>query len=171
MERPAGAGGLKDGSDDGFKITRASLSLKLLVVIGIYVPKIVIAVYCWWAGCRWLLTTTSFSDVVTNTVALEFIFNLDELMYETFESKDMREWVERHEIMLPPTRHVVRKVSESERLWERIRHRSIKVYLVQLVLVLATTLGYFKLQRAIPTWKGDVDQHCNHAPLMEWAGA
>lgn len=43
--------------------------------------RVSIALYLLWIGCRWLLGTNSFSDLILNAVALEFVVCIKEMFY------------------------------------------------------------------------------------------
>lgn len=68
------------------KLKKIPRSMKLKLVF-VFLPWIVITSYLWWLGARWLVGTNSFSDILMNAVALEFVLVLKELVFRAFLSK------------------------------------------------------------------------------------
>jgi len=62
-------------------IVGLSFLLKTVMVVLMSVPRAGITFYLLWVGCRWLLATTSFGDLILNAVALEFILCIKEALY------------------------------------------------------------------------------------------
>jgi hypothetical protein len=58
-----------------------TLSLKIIFTIFMFIPRVLVTCYLLWIGCRWLLATTDFGDLVSNAVALEFILLIKEGLY------------------------------------------------------------------------------------------
>jgi len=54
---------------------------KAVVTFMVLLPQFTMTVFLMWVGCRWLLATANFSDLVLNSVALEFLLNLKETLY------------------------------------------------------------------------------------------
>jgi len=50
-------------------------------------PRAALFGFLWWLGCRWLTATLSWSDLLLNGLALEFILNIDELLYKVMVPK------------------------------------------------------------------------------------
>merc|ERR1719464_2372369 len=60
--------------------TKTRLTLLILVCL----PKLAISLFLLVLGCKWLSATTSFEALVMNTMAMEFVLHVDELLYEAF---------------------------------------------------------------------------------------
>jgi hypothetical protein len=82
-------------------ISAAPYRLKALVLLLLFVPKLFIAAFCWWLGCRWLISSDGFSEMVLNSCALQFIFDSDGLFMEAVENKQTQDWLEEHWILYP----------------------------------------------------------------------
>jgi len=54
--------------------------VKLFMLLLLLV-RVAITVYLLWVGCRWLLSTNRFADLILNAIALEFILQLKELVH------------------------------------------------------------------------------------------
>jgi len=80
----------EDADDDG-RAADAAHSHKATIVgltrdfkiffVWMQVMRLGIALYLLWIGCRWLLATNQFSDLILNAVALEFVLCLKEMFY------------------------------------------------------------------------------------------
>lgn len=55
--------------------------MKILLVFMVFIPRWLIALLLWWVGCRWLLATNSFKDLILNAIALEFVLLLKDGLY------------------------------------------------------------------------------------------
>eukprot|EP00429_Kryptoperidinium_foliaceum_P090240 CAMPEP_0176197838 /NCGR_PEP_ID=MMETSP0121_2-20121125/7747_1 /TAXON_ID=160619 /ORGANISM="Kryptoperidinium foliaceum, Strain CCMP 1326" /LENGTH=362 /DNA_ID=CAMNT_0017536677 /DNA_START=86 /DNA_END=1174 /DNA_ORIENTATION=- len=55
--------------------------MKVILFVFVIFPRFCITTFLLWVGCRWLLATTNFSDIILNAVALEFILCLKDLLY------------------------------------------------------------------------------------------
>jgi hypothetical protein len=62
-------------------ITGMTWPFKVLVTVLMFIPRTSIAVYLLWVGCRLLLATTSFSDLIMNAVGLEFVLLIKDTLY------------------------------------------------------------------------------------------
>mmetsp|Transcript_92599 Transcript_92599/g.261546 ORF Transcript_92599/g.261546 Transcript_92599/m.261546 type:complete len:434 (-) Transcript_92599:61-1362(-) len=57
---------------------------RYMVFFLVCIPRIFICVLLLWLGCQWLSATTSFADLVMNSVAMEFVLGIDNVMYDAF---------------------------------------------------------------------------------------
>merc|ERR1712217_294672 len=55
--------------------------MKTVVMLLVIVPHLVSCVLVFVAGCRWLLATDNIEDIFVNTVALEFMLAIPDIMY------------------------------------------------------------------------------------------
>lgn len=62
-------------------IYQLTCRVKALFTIVVFVPRLLIIFDLLWLGCRWLLATNNFGDLILNAVALEFILLLGEMLY------------------------------------------------------------------------------------------
>lgn len=66
---------------EGFVIKGMTNCFKVVLTLLTFIPRIVVCLALLWLGCRWLLATFSFSDLILNAVALEFIMMIKEVVY------------------------------------------------------------------------------------------
>jgi len=58
-----------------------TMGLKIYILLCVILPRAVITCTLLWLGCRWLVATTDFNDVLLNAVALEMILLLKDVVY------------------------------------------------------------------------------------------
>lgn len=80
-EEDAGADDKGEHDDHEFIIKALPLWLKAVIFVFVIIPRLGITTFLLWVGCRWLLATNNFADLILNAVALEFILLLKEMMY------------------------------------------------------------------------------------------
>jgi len=132
------------------------IALTRLARAGIYstviLPKLVIAVLLWYIGCRWLAATQSFSDLILNALSLEFIINIDELVYDNFAPRSLKDWLGSTKIL-----HLV---AEPDSQTHAVAGRYIK-HLVYVILGLLWSYFYLTaFQQVIPGFQFDISEHC-----------
>jgi len=122
-------------------------TMKAFVVVGVLFPMVGIACVLLWLGCRWLLATNNFASVMLNAVALEFIFLLKDLMYNTVISDRNKVDVERTTVSHGGHTHTTYVSVHSKSLW--------------IVAALVWTLAYiYKMQVVLPGYNWDVHDVC-----------
>jgi len=68
--------------NDGNKVIhQLTLKVKAVFCLIIFVPRTIINGYLLWLGCRWLMATANFDNLVLNSVALAFILDLSQIFY------------------------------------------------------------------------------------------
>jgi len=153
---------VQDDDDDEkcVRLTHARPFVRTLVIFFILVPKIIIGLVLWWLGARWLSATPSFEDLLLNAVALAFIVELDELMYQTVVPADVQWMVDIHKIYSQHDDGPQEK--EDFRRWKRQQFVSrIMELLGTLLFVLIFPYVYMHyLQQVIPDYQWDVHEHC-----------
>eukprot|EP00930_Biecheleria_cincta_P014753 TRINITY_DN1255_c0_g3_i1.p1 TRINITY_DN1255_c0_g3~~TRINITY_DN1255_c0_g3_i1.p1 ORF type:complete len:524 (-),score=85.39 TRINITY_DN1255_c0_g3_i1:44-1615(-) len=75
-------------ADDGDEmiITKLTRPVKAVISVFIILPRLFIAGYLLWLGCRWLAATNDFQSLILNSVALEFVLLTKELLFNTLVS-------------------------------------------------------------------------------------
>lgn len=62
-------------------ISHLTYGVKALIFCIVLIPRAVITSYLLWIGCRWLLATNNFADLILNAVALEFVLLMKDSLY------------------------------------------------------------------------------------------
>jgi len=82
LETSPGFAKMTELAEEGNVIMRLPRQLKAFIFFVVLIPRVLIAGVLLWLGCRWLAGTPNFSDLLLNSVALQFIADLRELMYD-----------------------------------------------------------------------------------------
>mmetsp|Transcript_44922 Transcript_44922/g.112970 ORF Transcript_44922/g.112970 Transcript_44922/m.112970 type:complete len:408 (+) Transcript_44922:43-1266(+) len=100
------------------------------------IPKIGISITLLWLGCEWLSATIKFESLVMNTVAMAFIVNIDEILFEAVLPRAHRNDVENIDFLMPKTTAV-----DEDYLLQKKR-KSYRKSLFYMVLLVAFVLLY-----------------------------
>eukprot|EP00931_Biecheleriopsis_adriatica_P093155 TRINITY_DN66900_c0_g1_i1.p1 TRINITY_DN66900_c0_g1~~TRINITY_DN66900_c0_g1_i1.p1 ORF type:complete len:383 (+),score=27.74 TRINITY_DN66900_c0_g1_i1:35-1150(+) len=73
--------------EDSTTIIGLTAPLKILLTVVVLLPQLLTSVLLNYMGCRWLLATDQLNDFVLNTLALEFVTVLPELLFRTLATK------------------------------------------------------------------------------------
>jgi len=65
----------------GMSIVALTSTARNALYVLVCFPKLLISGFLWWCGAEWLSATTSFQDLVLNTVAMTFVTQIDEVLY------------------------------------------------------------------------------------------
>jgi len=72
-----------ENSDSDGVIKGMTVSMKVLITVIMFIPRVLVTGYLLYVGCRWLLATTDFADLIMNAVALEFILLIKNVIHAT----------------------------------------------------------------------------------------
>lgn len=142
-----------DGVVEECHITSLTVPARFSLYLFVVLPKLLIAAILMFIGCRWLCATESFSDLILNALALEFVIGVDELVYDNFAPAAMMEWLEMTSMV-----HVkgAKHEKESTVFWGYMRS------MMYLGLCLGFAYAYLKyLQQVIPGFTHDIQDHCD----------
>jgi len=64
-------------------ITSLTRSMKVGLLSLVAIPRLIIAIYLLVLGCRWLSASANFGDMVLNALALVFVTDIDEALYDS----------------------------------------------------------------------------------------
>eukprot|EP00933_Yihiella_yeosuensis_P082082 TRINITY_DN95829_c0_g1_i1.p1 TRINITY_DN95829_c0_g1~~TRINITY_DN95829_c0_g1_i1.p1 ORF type:complete len:395 (+),score=38.16 TRINITY_DN95829_c0_g1_i1:127-1185(+) len=147
-ERRANMCRQKDGK---IQIIALTTSSRVLLVVCVVIPKFLICGVLMWLGCEWLTATTSFTDLVMNSIAMEFVTRIDENLYETILPVA-------HRNQVSEINFVVFQKNAGSRNKEFVAFKRSFVYLW---LAVGFTLVYSRaLQNFLPPDLSDLKEHC-----------
>merc|ERR1712217_376111 len=127
---------------------------RTMLCILVCVPKLAISVYLLILGCKWLSATTSFEALVMNTMAMEFVLHIDELLYEAFLPAGYRRQVSDINFFLPNSIMSTEELKRQE-LWSYGKAIFSLCGAVGFVFLWADFL-----QVVLPQDISDVTRHC-----------
>jgi len=150
--------------EDGTLIARSASRLtKFMVLTLILLPKVVIGLSLLWLGARWLAATPSFEDLVLNAVALAFITELDELIYNVAMPEDVMALVRLYKIARPQEESPTPEHNENTVIKLRNRRFLSRIsYMLSTIAVIGVLPVVYMnyLQQAIPEYRWDVQGLC-----------
>ncbi|CAK9053166.1 unnamed protein product, partial [Durusdinium trenchii] len=74
-------------TEDNCKIVGLTMPMKFCLLFFCFLPRCLLVVILNYLGCRWLLASESLGDLFLNSLALEFMVLLPELLYRTFAAE------------------------------------------------------------------------------------
>lgn len=114
------------------------------IILLVGVPKILISLILLWLGCEWLSATIQFEDLVMNTVAMGFIVNIDEILFEAVLPRFQRIDVENIDFLME--RHALTEAEARVKL-----KKSYRKSLTYMVIFLAFIIFYAEyMQDVLP---------------------
>jgi hypothetical protein len=58
------------------------------------IPRTALTLAIFWAGVDFILVATCMEDVIMNSLALTFLYSIDEMLYAISASRDDKKWIE-----------------------------------------------------------------------------
>jgi len=162
----------ESGDEEADHLVYLSCLARVTIYILVVIPKFLIAVALLLIGCRWLAATESFSDLILNALALEFIICVDELVYDNFAPQVMQERIAITKII-----HKHPKGRSAELKLEA-KQTVVWAY-AKSILYMGICFGWAYLylqifQQVIPGFTHDIQEHCggwfqkNYEPICDF---
>jgi len=140
--------------EEDFVVERLTIAAKALLIVCVFIPRVSITLYLLWVGCRWLLATNSFGDLILNAVALEFILLLKDTLYTALVPNKTRFDVENTKIQPVSKLHHSTMISF-------VSTMGLAVVAAAWVLLYMGIPGYIDgIQGVLPEYKWDIHKLC-----------
>merc|ERR1719460_3295669 len=83
FDNKANSASRENGEDDPEELVLPGLPkcVKVTLVMTVFGPQLYILITLLVAGCRWLCATADLTDLLLNALALEFVLNVKDLLY------------------------------------------------------------------------------------------
>lgn len=122
--------------------------VRVTFLVLVAIPRLVLSLALLWLGCRWLVATTSFSDLFLNAVALKFVLMFKDIFYvQLIPDKNKRDV---QNTLFPPSA-----------TREKPSVHAYAAGLMILPIALAWSYFYvFQLQTVLPAYRWDVHDVC-----------
>lgn len=151
-------------TDDGqqYNVVGMSFCCRFLIFIFVVLPKSVIAATLLYIGSRWLTATESFSDLILNALALEFVIGTDELVYEGFSPAMLKSAIEITKLcqLKPIELKTESEILDGESLtWVVLAYGRSFVMVVCCMVFVLLYMNMF--QSVIPSYPYDVAPNCH----------
>lgn len=122
--------------------------VKAFIAIFVVLPRLLMACFLLWLGCRWLAATNDFQNLALDTVGLEFILLLKDLLYRTLVPERVKRDTCRMHVSLQ--QEAVRPSPYS----------FLGTFAWGIVAVAWVNAYMFALQKVLPDYRWDVHEVC-----------
>merc|ERR1719215_1521015 len=130
-------------------VVRVTTCTKVFMVVVVQIPVLAMNMFLLWIGCRWLVATLGFGEVLLNAVALEFVLNLHEIFYRAIVPYTMQTSLA--SILLPQGSRRTEKPN-----WGNM----ISAFGLFIVAIVWVAL-YIRYQQVLPDYNWDIAPACN----------
>jgi hypothetical protein len=135
-------------------ITHLTFWMRCLLLILIFLPRAIIACWLLVLGCRWLSASSNFADMVLNALALVFVTDVDEMLYQAVLPIALKKQIEDTNWFFMQDPKTKEEVERDE--WKMYRRT-----LFWLIATLVFLYAYCQhLQTVLPFGLEDVRDHC-----------
>jgi len=141
-----------DGNDDVIELLCLSKTTRFSIWLVIFLPKIGIVAFLTYTGMVWLTATQSFADLILNALALEFVINIDDVLYSSFFPKNLVDCVGKMKIANPALEESEKEDSLAG-YWRSVYYLSIMFAFVIIYLLF--------LQPVLPGYSRDFGYYCS----------
>lgn len=143
---------VEETADGEYHIVAVNCCTRICIYTFIIIPKLIVALVLAYVGSRWFVATESFSDLILNALALEFVIGIDEFVFDSFAPERMKERLEATTI-----KHLV-LVGEDEK-WAMIAAYSRSLFYLAMC-ALWSWLYIHQFQQVLPNFQHDIHEHC-----------
>jgi hypothetical protein len=154
-----------DAEADEFRVVALPVWMKSFIGIVVILPRVGIALYLTWLGCRWLLAINNFADLILNAVALEFVLCLKDSLFGALMSRKNRHDVQNTKF--PPNikkgSHAAVMLFTTTFAYVSVTFAWVAIYIGYLPFL---DLRFTGLQKVLPGYQWDVHDVC--IKWMEW---
>lgn len=135
-------------------ITRLTFTCRMLLLFIIAIPRCFIAFYLLTLGCRWLSASANFANMVLNALALVFVTDIDELLYESVLPMVLKKQIADTNWFFTEDPKTKGEVEHTE--WMLFRRTLF--FLIAMIIFLGVYGMYF--QSVLPYGAPGIMQHC-----------
>jgi len=95
----------EDGGEGEVTIVGIPVSMRIFLMLTIFLPRIALDGVILLLGCRWLVATSDMGDLILNAVALEFLLVLNSLVLQALVPSHGVKGLERTKVLSSSSRH------------------------------------------------------------------
>jgi hypothetical protein len=153
----------KTGTYDQFgKYIVVGITQKIFfaLMICIALPKAMINAAVLFFGCRWLTATTSCTDLILNSLALEFVVNIDELLFRAICPVAMTKLMAAMRLQNKTGADVEDSSKDLDKTHFDLTADIVRSLRYMFYCLVWVCLYMFVLESVIPHYPGDIDYAC-----------
>mmetsp|Transcript_54008 Transcript_54008/g.94825 ORF Transcript_54008/g.94825 Transcript_54008/m.94825 type:complete len:491 (+) Transcript_54008:88-1560(+) len=124
----------------------------------VFIPRFMVAVCLLVIGAVFLSASQSFTDLILNSLAMEFIFNADDIIFEVFLPSKLRTNLDQTTVR-PPDAQDILNLTDNERVDANIK-RDYSSHILLLICVIIFLVAWHSFQPIIPDYEYDVGSNC-----------
>jgi len=139
------------------KVVRLTAMVRIALVLVLIIPKLVITILLTLIGFVWLTATVSFADLILNAVALAFIIQIDEQIYNVLIPDNLKSR------MAQTVLWTSRTAQNTQDVAIEVRWGLLKAFFLIVCSLFLVALYIGPGQQLIPIFPGfknDIDKHC-----------
>lgn len=146
--------------DDSCKTVSLTAGFRFAVWLLVLIPEFLIFLCLSVFGCIWLTATESFSDLILNSLALGFVVEIDELIFEAYLPVTFQERLAKWTIAMPQVSDDLLDQATKEVREGQTFRRNYIVSAVMLTGVLCFIEIFLRFQPVLPYFENDLKDHC-----------
>jgi len=153
-----------DADDDELHVVSLTPIVRWTIVFSVVIPKLLIGFALTVMGMMWLSSTQSFSDLILNSLALEFVVRIDDNLYSALIPEHFKEDMGRVKLVYEKKQ----KTLEEEIHDDWVEWRTATIWLV---VIPSFVFVYLKMAQGMPIlgvlpyFQNDIAEAC--APYLE----
>merc|ERR1712048_848401 len=74
---------------------------RMAIFLAVVVPKLCIACYLLYMGLQWLTSGNSYTGLILDALSLQFIVQLDEILFDALYPHDFKDMIEGSTVLVP----------------------------------------------------------------------
>jgi len=158
------AGGDDEDDEDKLMVVGLTPFVRIVVFIIILIPKFVIGVALMMLGMSWLSAAESFSDLILNSLALQFVINIDECIFEALLPEAYRDDMQKVVLHLPRKKLTLREQVQED--WVQWKTSTFYfLFFSVFSFVYLKHLQFLPVIGILPYFRHDIAEACE--PFLE----
>lgn len=143
------------GGSDVVEIISLPGWTRLVIFVLVIIPRVGVCLMLGALGCQWLTATMSFTNLILNALALEFIIQIDENIIDCFLPSRIKKRLGKTKFA-HPILHNHNFGQQQQEVWEDYR-RNILYFILCFLMTIAWV---FYFQQVLPYEVLDIEEHC-----------
>eukprot|EP00444_Apocalathium_aciculiferum_P059225 CAMPEP_0183604990 /NCGR_PEP_ID=MMETSP0371-20130417/182224_1 /TAXON_ID=268820 /ORGANISM="Peridinium aciculiferum, Strain PAER-2" /LENGTH=414 /DNA_ID=CAMNT_0025817095 /DNA_START=92 /DNA_END=1336 /DNA_ORIENTATION=- len=128
--------------------------MKWTVLITVCVPRAIIGLVLLFLGYQWLASSASFADMTLNAMALEFVKNIDEILYDSVLPRQLKQDIADTNVFKIEERKTKKDLDAAE--WKAYRRTGLWV-----IVMIVGLVGFsICVQTVLPFDLTELNNHC-----------
>lgn len=128
------------------------------IYIFVLIPRFIITLSLLVMGTAFITSSSTFENLILNSLAMTFIFDIDELLFVCFLPRRLEQNIQKTKLVTPTYNHRLHVSQRTHDQTQMIRaYRGSAIMLIGVVFFLS---GWYYFQAVLPGYEFDVSSHC-----------